>query len=179
MPSIRSRRRSSGGDGRQKQCESDHTSRRTLCESARRQPENQPQRPDVTAQTPDDSDSDDTLARDMMKPYEAMIERDAADVLRCCRAALELDGQNHDYGVYEWLPVAYHIAAPLLEHARLDREPPSVVEHVQDAIGWLARAIVNLDQDSADTSAALSDAIGRLLVVCAFANAAGDRRGDA
>ena len=108
----------------------------------------------------------------------ARAERDAADVLRCCRAVLELDGRNHDYGVDEWLPVAYDIAAPLLEHARLDREPPSVVEYVQDAIGWLARAIISLDQDSADTPATLSDAIGRLLVVCAFANAARDRRAD-
>ena len=87
-------------------------------------------------------------------------------------------GRNHDYGVDEWLPVAYDIAAPLLEHARLDREPPSVVEYAQDAIGWLARAIISLDQDSPDTPATLSDAIGRLLVVCAFANAARDRRAD-
>ena len=102
----------------------------------------------------------------------AIAERDAADVLHCCRAALELDGQNHDYGVDEWLPVAYDIAAPLLEEARLDREPPSVVEHVQDAVGWLARAIINLDQDSADTPAALSDAVASLLVVSAFATVA-------
>jgi hypothetical protein len=108
----------------------------------------------------------------------ATSKRDAADVLRCCRAALELDGRNHDYVVDEWLPVAYDIAAPLLEAARLEREPPSLVEHVQDAVGWLARATINLDQDSADSPAALSDAIGRLLVVCAFANAARDRQAD-
>jgi hypothetical protein len=59
----------------------------------------------------------------------------------------------------------------------LDREPPSVVQHAQEAVHWLASAVINLDQDSAETPAALADALGRLLIVCVFADAARDHGG--
>jgi hypothetical protein len=41
----------------------------------------------------------------------------------------------------------------------------------------LASAVINLDQDSAETPAALADALGRLLIVCVFADAARDHGG--
>jgi hypothetical protein len=76
--------------------------------------------------------------------------KNAADVLHRVHLALELDGRAHDYAAHEWLPVVYDVATPLLESARLDREPPSVVQHAQEAVGWLASAVINLDQDSAE-----------------------------
>jgi hypothetical protein len=103
--------------------------------------------------------------------------KNAADVLHRCHLALELDGRAHDYAAHEWLPVIYDVAAPLLELARLDREPPSVVQHAQEAVHWLASAVINLDQDSAETPAALADALGRLLIVCVFADTARDHEG--
>ncbi|MEO8965984.1 MAG: hypothetical protein ABI427_00270 [Solirubrobacteraceae bacterium] len=101
----------------------------------------------------------------------------AADLLHRCHLALELDGRAHDYAAHEWLPVIYDVAAPLLLSARLDREPPSVVQHAQDAVHGLASAVINLDQDSTETPAALADALGHLLIVCVFADAARDHAG--
>jgi hypothetical protein len=63
----------------------------------------------------------------------------------------------------------YEIAVPLLESARLDQEPPAVVEHTQAAIRWLSDAVVKLDHDQRETPAALADALGRLLIVRMFA----------
>jgi hypothetical protein len=59
----------------------------------------------------------------------------------------------------------------------LDREPPSLVQHTQEAVHWLASAVISLDQESRETPEALADALGRLLTVCAFADAARDRGG--
>lgn len=103
--------------------------------------------------------------------------KNAADVLHRCHLALELDGRAHNYAADEWLPVIYDVATPLLESARLDQEPPSVVQHAQEAVHWLASAVINLDQDSTETPAALADALGRLLIVCVFADAARDHGG--
>ena len=86
--------------------------------------------------------------------------------------ALELDGQAHGYSADEWLPAVYDIAAPLLEAARLNREPPSLVEQAQEAVRWLSRAIVDLDEDSPDAAAALVDGLGRMLALHVFAGVA-------
>lgn len=75
-------------------------------------------------------------------------ENNSAVALYRCHKALELDGQAHDYTADEWLPAIYDIAAPLLEAARLNREPPSLVEQAQDAVRWLSRAIVEVDEDT-------------------------------
>jgi hypothetical protein len=103
------------------------------------------------------------------------IDNNAAAALHRCHRALELDGQAHDYTADEWLPAVYDIAAPLLQQARLHREPPSVVEHVQEAVRWLADAIINLDHDAPDTPAAVADGLGRLLALCVFADVARSR----
>jgi len=102
-------------------------------------------------------------------------ENDSAVALYRCHEALDLDGQAHDYSADEWLPAVYDIAAPLLQEARLNREPPSVVEHAQDAVRWMASAITNLDQDAADAPAAIADGLGRLLALCVFADVARSR----
>jgi hypothetical protein len=89
--------------------------------------------------------------------------------------ALEHDSRAHDHTADEWLPAVYDIAAPLLEGVRLHREPPSAVEHAQGAVLWLSHAIISLDQDAHDASAAIADALGRLLALCAFADLAQSR----
>jgi hypothetical protein len=100
------------------------------------------------------------------------IDDHATAALHLCHRALELDGRAHDHTADEWLPAIYDIAAPLLQQARLHREPPSVVEHAQEAVRWLADAIINLDQDAPDTPAAIADSLARLLALCVFANVA-------
>jgi hypothetical protein len=103
------------------------------------------------------------------------IDENATAAQHLCHRALELDGRAHDYTADEWLPAIYDIAAPLLQQARLHREPPSVVEHAQEAVRWLADAIINLDQDAPDTPAATADGLGRLLALHVFADVARSR----
>ena len=100
-------------------------------------------------------------------------KNNSAIALSRCHEALELDGQAHDYTADEWLPAAYDIAAPLVEGARLDREPPSFVEQAQEAVRWLSHAIVDLDHDAPDAAAAIADALGRILALHVFADVAG------
>jgi hypothetical protein len=99
-------------------------------------------------------------------------KNNSAIALYRCHEALNLDGQAHDYSADEWLPAVYDIAAPLLETARLNREPPSFVEQAQEAVRWLSRAIVDLDEDSPDAAAALVDGLGRMLALHVFAEVA-------
>ena len=96
-------------------------------------------------------------------------ENNSAIALHRCHQALDLDGQAHDYSADEWLPAVYDIAAPLIQTARLNREPPSLVEQAQEAVRWLSRAIVDLDEDSPDAAAALVDGLGRMLALHVFA----------
>ena len=49
-----------------------------------------------------------------------------------------------------------------------------MVRDAQDAISWLSRALIELDQDSAETTNALSEALARLLAVWVFADTARD-----
>jgi hypothetical protein len=99
-------------------------------------------------------------------------ETNSAVALYRCHEALELDGQAHGYRADEWLPAVYDIAAPLLETARMNREPPSLVEQAQEAVRWLSRAIIDLDADSPDAAAALVDGLGRMLALYVFADVA-------
>lgn len=100
------------------------------------------------------------------------IKDNAAAVLHLSQRALELDGQAHGYTADEWLAAVYDIAMPLLTEARLDREPPSIVDNVQDAVRWLAHAIINLDRDTPAVPAAIADGLGPLLALCVFADVA-------
>ena len=99
-------------------------------------------------------------------------ETSSALALRRCHQALELDGRAHEYTADEWLPAIYDIAAALLEAARPDREPPSLVEHAEQAVSWLSRAIVELDQAEPDAAAAIVDGLGRILTLHIFAGTA-------
>ena len=99
-------------------------------------------------------------------------ENNSAVALDRCHQALELDGHAHGYTAAEWLPNVYDIAAPLLKEAHLNHEPPSLVEQAQEAVRWLARAIVDLDEDSPAAAGAIVDGLGRLLALHAFAGVA-------
>ncbi|MGO9976974.1 MAG: hypothetical protein ACLP01_30075 [Solirubrobacteraceae bacterium] len=96
-------------------------------------------------------------------------EKTSAIALHRCHQALELDGRAHDYSADEWLPAVYGTAASLLEAARLNREPPSLVEQAQEAVRWLSRAIIDLDGDAPDAPVAIADALGRTLALHVFA----------
>ena len=113
-------------------------------------------------------------ARDQL--VQQLVEtsgENAAHVLHRSHLALELDGEAHGYLPGDWLPLVYEIAAPILESAHLDQEPPSIVQYAQEAVRWLASAIIDLDQDSPETSAALAEVLARLLVIFVFARTAG------
>ena len=99
-------------------------------------------------------------------------EKSSAIALHRGYQALELDGRAHDYTGDVWLPAVYDIAASLLEAARLDREPPSLVEQAQEAVRWLSHAIVELDRDAPDAASAIADALGRILALHVFADVA-------
>ena len=98
----------------------------------------------------------------------ATAGRTAASALHRCHLALERDGAAHGYRAEEWLPVITDIASRVLESARLDKDPPTVVEQAQQAIGWLSRAVVELHEDSVEAPTSLSEALARLLVVWVF-----------
>jgi hypothetical protein len=106
-----------------------------------------------------------------------VLENNVAAVLHRCHRTLELDSRTHGYTPVDWLPLVYDTAASLLKAARLDREPPSLVQHAQEAAHWIAGAIVDLDQDSPETPEALAEALGRLLTLITFADAARDLLG--
>jgi hypothetical protein len=94
----------------------------------------------------------------------------AAGALHRVHRVLELDGSAHHYAADEWLPTIYDITAELLGSARVDAEPPTLVQAAQDTISWLSRAVVELDQDSPETPATLAEALARLLTGWVLAN---------
>ena len=101
-------------------------------------------------------------------------EKNAADALRRCHRALELDGAARGYTTDEFLPIVYDTAGVLLESADPTRSHQRSCVQTQEAISWLSRAVVELDQDSAEASTALTDTLARLFTVWVFAEAAGD-----
>ena len=101
-----------------------------------------------------------------------IAHRNVVDALGCCQRALELDGADHGYHAEEWLPTVYDIAGPLLQSARLDTEPPTLVQVTQEAISWLSRSIAELDEDSEDAPTSLAETLARLLAVWTFTDVA-------
>jgi hypothetical protein len=101
-----------------------------------------------------------------------VAQRNVADALGCRQRALELDGADHGYTAEEWLPTVYDIAGSLLQAARPDTEPPTLVQVMQEAISWLSRAIAELDQRSEEAPTSLAETLARLLAVWTFTDAA-------
>jgi flagellar biosynthesis regulator FlaF len=114
--------------------------------------------------------TDDDVARRLVDN----AQQSAAAALHRCHRALELDGANHSYTTEEWLPVVCDRATELLKSAHLNEEPPTIVRQAQDAISWLSRALIELDEDSAETANALSEALAGLLALWVFAETARD-----
>ena len=101
-----------------------------------------------------------------------IVDRNVVEALGCCDRALELDGADHGYQAEEWLPTVYDIAGPLLQSARLDIEPPTLVQITQEAISWLSRAIAEFDEGSEEAPTSLAETLARLLAVWTFTDAA-------
>jgi hypothetical protein len=103
----------------------------------------------------------------------ATIDAAATGSLRRCHLALDADGRDRGYTADEWLPVVYSIAEESLRRASHADDPPPIVHLSQDAARWVAAAIDALDRDAPTVTDALTDALGRLLIVCMFAGIAG------
>jgi hypothetical protein len=67
------------------------------------------------------------------------------------------------------LAAVNEVAAEQLATARPEREPPSLVEAANAAVRWLSPAIVDVDEDTADVTAAIVDGLGRVLALAFFA----------
>jgi hypothetical protein len=63
----------------------------------------------------------------------------------------------------------FDIAGPVMQGARLDADPPTLVREAQQVISWLSRALVELDQDSTEIPSALAELLARYLVTWVFA----------
>jgi hypothetical protein len=103
------------------------------------------------------------------------LDLTAAGSLHRCHLALEADGNSRDYQAEDWLPLVYDQAMHALLDASPAADPPSLVEHAQQAGRWAALAIGALDRDTPTAAEAISDCLAHLLVVCVFADTATDR----
>ena len=113
-----------------------------------------------------------TVEGELPEQLLEIAQRKAVHALDCCHRALELDGADHGYSVDEWLPTVYDIAGQLLQSARLETEPPTLVQATQAAISWLSRAIAEVDESSEEAPTSLAEALARLLAVWTFTDTA-------
>ena len=103
------------------------------------------------------------------------LDLTAAGSLHRCHLALEADGSSRDYQTEDWLPLVYDQAMHALLDASPSADPPSLVEHAQQAGRWAALAIGSLDRNTPNAPEAISDCLTHLLVVCVFADTATGR----
>jgi hypothetical protein len=106
----------------------------------------------------------------------ATIDATTAGALHRCHLALQSDGESRGYEAEEWLPLGYEQAADWLEHASPATDPPSLIEHAQQAGRFAALAIGSLDRDAPSVPEAITDCVAHLLFVCVFADAAARSR---
>lgn len=119
------------------------------------------------------SDSGPTL---LPEPIIDTIERTSSGALHRCQLALDLDAAAAGYEPEEFVATARDLAAELLERLAPSPESRSVAAHAQEAGRWTAIAIDLLDRDDhAAFAEAAADCLGRLLVLCVFADAAAGR----
>jgi hypothetical protein len=102
----------------------------------------------------------------------ATIDTTATGSLHRCHLALQADGDSRGYDADEWLPLAYEQAADWLQHASPAADPPSLIEHAQQAGRFAALAIGALDRDAPTVAEAIADCLAHLLFTCVFADAA-------
>lgn len=101
------------------------------------------------------------------------IAQTAAASLHRCHLALDATGQDTGADTAEeWLPFIYDEAAHHLASLSLTADPPSLIEHAQEAGRYTAIAVGLLDSDARTAPEAISDSLARLLAVCVFADVA-------
>jgi hypothetical protein len=104
------------------------------------------------------------------------VDMTAAGSLHRCHLALDACDQDADAGTAEeWLHYIYDEAAHHLHALSPTVDPPSVVQHAQEAGRYTAVAIGTLDRDVRMAPEAISDCLAHLLTVCLFADAAAGR----
>jgi hypothetical protein len=104
------------------------------------------------------------------------IDQAATGALHRCDRALAAESLRHGNSAQDWLALTYDIAADALKRGSLRDEPPLVVECAQEAGRWAAIAVELAVLKPAEAPEALTDTLGRLLVVCAFVDAARSHR---
>jgi hypothetical protein len=103
----------------------------------------------------------------------ATIDATATGALHRCHLALQSDGESRGYDADEWLPLAYEQTADWLQRASPATDPPSLIEHAQQAGRFAALAIGSLDRDAPSVPDAITDCLAHLLFTCVFVDAAG------
>jgi hypothetical protein len=115
-------------------------------------------------------------ALDVAEELIATIDTTATGSLHRCHLALESDGRSRGYDADEWLPLAYDQAADWLGHASPAADPPSLIEHAQQAGRFAALAIGSLDRDAPSVPEGIADCLAHLLFACVFADTARSER---
>ena len=113
---------------------------------------------------------------DVVGELIATIDATATGSLHRCHLALRSNGESGGYNADEWLPLIYEQAADWLHHGSAAADPPSLIEHAQQAGRFAALAIGSLDRDSPSVPEAITDCLAHLLVACVFADAAARTR---
>ena len=121
------------------------------------------------------TDPDATDGAAIVTPLLSTIDETAAGSLRRCQLALEADARARGYPADEWLSYVYDETAEELQQASPSAEPPSLIEHAEQAGRWAALAIGALDRDAPTAPQAIADCLTHLLFVCVFADLASSR----
>jgi hypothetical protein len=112
-----------------------------------------------------------------------IVDAAAAGSLLRCHLALDAELKSSDQGILreedradDWLPVIFDDLDDALHGRRADDDPPPASELAGQATVWVARAIDLIDQHHPDRTAAIADALGRLLAASIFADLARAQR---
>jgi hypothetical protein len=104
---------------------------------------------------------------EIIEQLYSTVDRTAVEALFLCHIALEASDRSDP--VDEWVAHAVEQAADALPHVLLSARPPSLIGHAEEAGRWLAVAIEQAHADPPAAPRAIADALGHLLVLCAFA----------
>jgi hypothetical protein len=102
------------------------------------------------------------------------LDQAASGALRLCQLALEAADLTDP--VDEWVSCALEETADALPRLSLTANPPSLIEHAEEAARCVAVAIDHAHSDPPAAPRAITDALGHLLVICVFADTAYDRK---
>jgi hypothetical protein len=105
----------------------------------------------------------------------ATLDATATGSLHRCQLALEADAHARGYHARHRHTLIYDQAAEWLQEASKSADPPSLVEHAQQAGRFPALAIGALDRDTPSVPEAIAARLAHLLFACTFADAAAGR----